>query len=691
MDASFLNPKSIAVYGASTNGTSPATIILQNLLGQGFDGEVVAINPKYDRVAGQACFPSQTKAGTCADLAVIAIPPSAVSEAILDCGDVGTSTAIVITAGFQDGTDAGSTAHLVETAKDAGLSIIGPNCLGLIRPHLRLNATFQPTLPPAGGLALISQSGAICSAMADMAADQGLAFSLMLSLGNSISWGLPEALEAAGSDHQTKVILAYVEGVRRGDAFRAALRRACTKKPVIVLKAGRHAAGSQAAATHTGALVGSDKVFSAVLDEAGAVQVQTLGEMLETARLLEATRVTGARLAIVTNGGGAGVLTADRLSDRGLSCPDLPEDTALSLDEVLSPNWSRANPLDIVGDATPDHYEAAVQACLASDAFDAVLSILSPQSMTGPAAVAEVLVRARDTSDKPLLSCFLGGSNVASAKAHLRSNCIPKFDLPEYAIVAFDCAVRAELPTKMRNQEAASPSNRYTSKQLAALSPLPPGMLSDSTSRDLLAQFGVPCPIPNLAKTEADAVALAADLPGAAVLKVASPDVSHKSEVDGVRVNIEGPNAVKEAFRNIQAKLAMARPDATFSGVTVEEFISLPDSRELLVGVTRDPIFGLTITFGAGGTLVELIDDTSTALLPLTRDRALRLIERTKAAALLGDYRNMAAVDINRLVDVLIGVSDLSMQIPNLEEMDINPLFAAPEGIVAVDARIRIG
>lgn len=689
----LLNPRSIAVYGASPSAASPGAHIFRNLIGQGFDGAITPINPKYSDVSSRPCYPSQTVAGTSAELAVIAIPTASVATALQDCASVGTKSAIVITAGFEDGDGPSSVSRLIKTAEEGGMTIMGPNCLGLIRPHLRLNATFQPTLPPFGGLALISQSGAVCSALADMAVDQGLGFSAMMSLGNSVQFGLPEALYAAAGDPMSRVILLYVEGARRGEVFRAALAHACSQKPVIVLKAGRHAAGAEAAATHTGALVGSDRVFSAVLKDAGAVQVQTLGALLQTARLLESAQITGNRLAVVTNGGGAGVLTADRMSDRSLPIAPLPQDVTARLDKVLSPNWSRRNPLDIVGDATPDHYRAAIDACLESDAFDAVLTLLSPQSMTAPSAVADVILNAHHSQPKPILSCFLGGTTVASARAKLRSQRIADFDLPEDAIRAFHCAVRSHQVARTPKDTPQLPAVKKTkAKQIIkGLPPIQPGMMSDTASRRLLSQAGIPCPVPELAKTEEDAVRIASKMKSAVVLKIASSDISHKSEVDGVQLNLQSEADIREAFQLIERRMGESRPDARFDGVTVEPFVSFSDARELLIGVTRDPVFGLVVTFGAGGTLVEFLDDVATAVLPLTEDAAKHLIASTRISHILGAFRNMAPIQIDALVATLLAVSDLCQALPDIEEMDINPLIASPEGLCAVDARIRFG
>ena len=689
----FLHPRSIAVYGASERHTSPAAHILRNLTGQGFQGQVFAINPKYEEVAGRPCFPSQVAGNVSADLAVIAIPPRFVPTTLQDCEAAGTRFAIVISAGFEDGHGPASHARLAATAKAAGIRFLGPNCLGLIRPSQRLNATFQPALPPIGGLALISQSGAICSGLADMAEAEGLGFSLMLSLGNSVEFHIADALDMAAEDSETNVILVYVEGVRDGARLRTALEAACQKKPVIVLKAGRHVEGAAAAATHTGALIGSDRVFSSVLADCGAVQVSTLGEMIETARLLNtAPKMIGDRLAIVTNGGGVGVLSADRLADRNLHLAELPETVIDALEPNLSTNWSRRNPIDIVGDASAQDYDAAINACLESDAFDAVLVLLSPQSMTAPELVADTILAAKHRSLKPVMTCFVGGPSVASARVKLRRQGIADFALPEHAVQAFARTIQAMQASrfvhdaKLIADKAASPSKAT----IDALVPLPSGMLSDTQSRTLLSAIGIPCPVPTLAETSDQAVRLFQQLGGAVVMKIASPDISHKSEVDGVRLNLRSSDDVVTTFNDLLQRAGRLRPDARLTGATIEPMVNLPDARELLIGVTQDPVFGPVLSFGAGGTLVEYLDDVATATLPISFEHARRLVAKTNVATLLGPFRNWKPVDVDALAELLVTVSDLALALPNLVEMDINPLIASPLGFCAVDARLKL-
>ncbi|MEL6775517.1 MAG: acetate--CoA ligase family protein, partial [Pseudomonadota bacterium] len=506
-----------------------------------------------------------------------------------------------------------------------------------------MNATFQQALPAAGGFALLSQSGAICSGLADRAEAEGLGFSLMMSLGNSTDFGMADALDLARNDPETRVILAYVEGVRDGTRFRASLLEACRVKPVIVLKAGRHAEGAAAATTHTGALIGSDRVFSSVIEDCGAVQVATLGELIETARLLNTgPALAGGRLCILTNGGGVGVLSADRLADRGLHPAPLPDSLVAALDPVLSANWSRRNPIDIAGDAGADDYSAALDACMESGSFDAALVLLSPQSMTAPELVADTIIACSHRTETPILTCFVGGPSVASAREKLRRQGIADFTLPEQAIQAFAQTLRA-----LRASRDIPPIPRLGAPKPAlvkAAAMLPPpgpgGMLSDGASRRLLAAAGLPCPIPEDASTVGEAVARFHAMDCPVVLKIASPDISHKSEVDGVRLNLATAEAVSAAFEDIVARATALRPDARMAGVTVEPMVALPDARELLIGVTQDPAFGPVLTFGAGGTLVEFLDDVATATLPLDQDRARRLIERTKIATLLGPFRN---------------------------------------------------
>lgn len=415
--------------------------------------------------------------------------------------------------------------------------------------------------------------------------------------------------------------------------------------------------------------------------------------MIETARLLNAApTIAGGRLGIITNGGGVGVLSADRLADRGLHLADLSGALTRKLDPLLSANWSRRNPIDIVGDASASDYGAAIDACLDSDDFDALLVLLSPQSMTAPELVADAILAAKHRSDKPIMTCFVGGPSVASARAKLRRQGLADFTLPEHAVQAFAQTLRAMRATQRMHAtpRLERPANTAAEKAVALLPPTSKGMLSDTQSRKLLSAAGLPCPVPELAETSEEAVAHYRKLGAPVVLKIASPDISHKSEVDGVCLDLNSVAEVAAAFDAMLERAGKLRPDAHLLGATVEPMVALPDARDLLIGVTQDPAFGPVLSFGAGGTLVEFLDDVATAPLPLSLEKAHLVIRKTKVSDLLGPFRNWDPVDVDALAHMLVAVSDLALALPNLAEMDVNPLIASPLGFCAVDARIRL-
>ncbi len=440
--APLFDPASVAVFGATERIGAVGYYVLRNLLQQGFAGDVVPVNPKHRAVLGRRCYPSLAAAGRAVDLAVVTTPARTVPDVIRDCAAAGTRAAVIISAGFGGADPDGPALRraVTQAADETGLRFVGPNCLGLIRPSRRLNATFLDHGPPAGGLALVSQSGAICSAIVDMAEERALGFSAVLSLGNSLDVGLGDAIGFLADDPETRAILAYVEGVRNAPRFLEALRAASATKPVIVLKAGRHVGGARAATTHTDALIGSDAVFGAAVEQSGGVQVGTLGDLLAAAEILTSVQTVGGnRLAVVTNGGGAGVLAADRAGDLGVDLPPPGAATLAALDQVLPPFWSRGNPLDILGDAPADHFRAAIEACDADPAFDATLVLLSPQAMTDAGRVAEAIRHGSVAGSKPVLACLLGDHSVQSGRRTLEAAQVPSFTLPERAVEAFAC------------------------------------------------------------------------------------------------------------------------------------------------------------------------------------------------------------------------------------------------------------
>lgn len=698
--APMLDPASIAVFGASASGKSVGSQVYANLLSGGFTGPVVPINPKYDKIADKICHATLGEVGAHIDLAVIATPAHTIPDIIRDCAKSGTRHAIVLSAGFGEAGDAGKRleAELLETARRHGIRLLGPNCVGLVRPTIGMNATFLKSATPEGRIALISQSGALCSAISDWAGPNHLGFSALVSLGNSADVGFGDVLQYLASDPDTDAILLYVEGIRQARSFVSALRGAARIKPVIVLKSGRHVQSSRAATTHTGALIGSDAVFDAALGRAGAVRVDTFGQLFAAAEILSAHRRAGGnRLGVITNGGGAGVLAADRAGDFNIDLSQPSETTLKTLDKVLSPNWSRGNPIDIIGDATADQFGAAIAAGVKDDAFDGLLVMLTPQSMTDATAAAQAVVETvGKRPKKPVLACWMGETSVNEGRALLSSNGIPDFTTPERAVEAFSYLARHHA-NRLLAQETPGPLSDLEPADLEGARMIIQGvladgrsMLSDIEAKALMRCFHIPVTTTLPADSAASALIAAETVGFPVAMKINSPQISHKSDVHGVRTNIMGASDVKRVFHEIMEAAALARPDASLLGVTVERMAAVSDARELLVGASRDPVFGASIVFGAGGTMVEVLRDSSVTLPPLNEVLANRLIDRTRVSKLLTAVRDREAVDRAAVINVLCRVSELVTELPEVHELDINPLFAGPEDVMAVDVRIVV-
>jgi len=696
----LFNPTSIAVFGASDEDGSVAARVFANLLAGAFAGPIVPINPKHAEVSGRPCYATLAEARQPVDLAVIATPAATVADIVRQCGDADVRHAIVLSAGFGETGPSGRIreAELADTARQAGVRFLGPNCVGLVRPWLGLNATFLNADTPKGGLALISQSGALCSAISDWAEPHHLGFSAIVSLGNSLNIDFGDTLTFLATDPKTSAILLYVEGIRDARSFLSGLRIAARLKPVIVLKAGRHTQGSKAANTHTGALIGSDAVFDAALERAGAVRAETFGQLFAAAEILSAGRpARGKRLCIITNGGGAGVLAADRAGDLQLDLPAPSEATIQALNAFLPAYWSKSNPVDILGDAPPETYREAVRLCAQDDNFDGLLVMLTPQAMTQATdAAAKVVEALPSASGKPVLACWMGETSVADARNLLSRNRIPDFTTPERAVEAFSYLAKHELHRRLA-LETPGPLSDLTppdidGARMILTAALAEGrtVLSDIESKAILRAFRIPCNT-TIAAGSAAAALVAAETVGFPVaMKINSPQIAHKSDVGGVRINVMSAADVQVAYRELTASAHSVRPDAVVLGVTVEPMAKVEDARELVVGVSRDPVFGPTILFGAGGTMVEILRDSAVSLPPLNEVLANRFIERTRVAGLLRAFRNRAAVDRTAVINVLLRVSDLVCEFPEIEELDINPLMAGPQGVVAVDARIGI-
>jgi acetyltransferase len=696
----LFDPASIAVFGASETRGRLGAKVYSNLLEGGFGGPVHAINPKYKKLGKASCYAKVGEIGQDIELAVIATPARTVPRIIRECGEAGIHHAVILSAGFGEADSGGKALEreLIHAAREAKLRFLGPNCIGIVRPWHDMNATFLRGATPQGRLALISQSGALISAISDWAGPHHLGFSSLVSLGNSTNIDFGDVLQFLATDPRTDAILLYAEGLRDAPGFISALRGAVRLKPVIVLKSGRHAQSSQAAHTHTGALIGSDAVFDAALERAGAVRAQTFGQLFAAAEILSSNRrADGKRLCIITNGGGAGVLAADRAGDLGLDLPPPSPGTLAALDKLLPPFWSRANPIDILGDAGPGVFGTAVKTCLADPAFDGVLVMLTPQAMTEATKAARAVVEALPKRrTRPVLACWMGETSVAEGRRLLSENGVPDFVTPERAVEAFSYlaqhnrnrSLALETPGPMSGQHL--PDLEGARMIIEAVLAEDRSILSDTESKALLRAFQIPINVTLEADTPAEALVAAETVGFPVAIKINSPDITHKSDVGGVKLDISDAAEVKRAFREILDDAARARPGARLKGVTVEPMAHVDDARELVIGASRDPVFGPTLLFGAGGTMVEVLQDSSVALPPLNAVLAARQINRTRVSRLLGAFRDRPAVDRNAVIDVLLRVSDLVCELPEVVELDINPLFAGPGGVLAVDARIVV-
>jgi len=692
----LFEPASVAVIGATERAGAVGAVLVRNMLEAKYRGALFGVNPKYRAVHGVPCYGAIGKVPQRVDLAVIATPAATVPEIIEQCGRSGVRAAVVISAGFSEIGPAGAKLEraMLENARRHRLRLVGPNCLGLMRPELGLNATFARGAALPGALGLVAQSGAVCTAMLDWARPNGVGFSSVVSLGGSTDVDFGEIIDYLIEDPRTEHILLYIEGVRSARRFVSALRAAARVKPVIVMKVGRHPAGSRAAVSHTGAIVGLDDVFDAVVKRAGVVRVATIGQMVAAAQALSVrVRPQGDRLAVVTNGGGPGVMAADRAADLGIPLAQLAAGTFEALKPALPAHWSHGNPLDLIGDADAARYRAAVSACLADEGVDGVLAILTPQAMTEPTAAAQAVIDAAKGSSKPVLACWMGEEQTASARRLLAQAHIPVFRTPDPAVEMF-----GHLSSFYRNQRALlqtpGPVAAQGAPDLATARAIVDAalaerreVLSEMESKALLAAFRIPIAKTVVARSAHEAMLIAGEIGFPVAMKIDSPEITHKSDVNGVRLNVASAQAVQETWQKIVDDAKRLRPEARINGVTVEPMVRRAHGRELMVGVIRDPVFGPAIVFGTGGTAVEVHRDRAVALPPLNAFLIDDMIRGTRVARLLGEFRRMPPVDRAALEEVLLRVSEMVCELPELAELDINPLIADPQGAIAVDAR----
>ena len=695
----LFEPRSVAIIGATERAGKIGEVLLANMLAAGYQGRLFAVNPKYRKLHGIDCFSTVRALPQEVDLAVIATPAATVPDLIDECGRSGIRAALVITAGFGEAGPAGKAleARVLANARRHGLRVVGPNSLGMVRPGIGLNAAFSRGMPLPGSMALVSQSGSVCTAMLDWAVPNRIGFSSVVSLGGSADLDFGEIIDYLAVDARTAHILLYIEGIRDARRFMSSLRAAARVKPVILMKVGRHPAASRAAVSHTGAVVGMDEVFDAAVRRAGAIRVRSIGQLVAAAHALSShLHPAGNRLAVITNGGGPGVMAADLAGDMGLPLANLSAATLEELRLALPRNWSQGNPVDLIGDAGSDRYHAAVSACLRDEGVDGVLVMLAPQALTNADEAAQVVVEAAKGSQKPVIACWMGEASVAGGWAQFARAGMPVFRTPGPAVAMF-----SHISSFYRNQrsllQVAPPGNEQACADIPGAQRLIQAalaegrsILSEGESKSVLAAFHVPVARVTVAHSADEAVEIAARGGFPVALKIDSPDVTHKSDVGGVCLDLHTPEAVRAAYDSLLLNLARERPAARLTGVTVEPMIKKLSGRELMIGVMPDPVFGPAITFGLGGLAAEVHRDRSVALPPLNPQLALEMIQDTRISRMLGAFRRMPAADMDAIVEVLLRVSEMVCELPMIREVDINPLIADEHGAVAVDARITL-
>jgi acetyltransferase len=698
----LLAPRSVALIGASSRPGSVGAIVAQNLCRSAFGGTISMVNPKGGVVADRPCFRSVAELPEAPDLAVIATPAATIPKLIAELGDKGCRAAVVITAGIRGETRQA----MLDAARPHLLRIQGPNCLGLMLPPLGLDASFSHIAPRPGRLAFLSQSGALVTGIVDWAESRGIGFSHVVSLGDMADVDFGDLLDYLAADPGSRAILLYMESLRSARKFMSAARRAARSKPVVVIKAGRHASGAKAALSHTGALAGADGAFEAAFRRAGLVRVNELQDLFEAAEILsKVSRLDGDRLGIVTNGGGAGVLAADRLADLNLELADIGPETIARLDAVLPPTWSRGNPIDIIGDAGAERYRAAVEAALDAPDIDALLVMNCPTAINPSTDAAKVVLsvlagrRQQQRPVKPVIANWLGHSAALESRRLFSEAGVPSYDTPAEAIDGFANLVRyRRAQSELMATPPSLPDGIFQPSEVAGdvirqVVAGGPRMLTEPEAKAVLRAYDIPT-VETVSVATPEAAREAArgiiDQHGVAALKILSKDITHKSDIGGVRLGLESPEAVEHAARLMLKRTGEVMPAARIDGFTVQPMIRRPHAHELILGMSVDPTFGPLLLFGAGGVAVEASRDVAHALPPLDMNLARDLMRQTLIWRLLQGYRDRPAADIDAVALTLVRLSYLVARHPEIREIDINPLLADDKGVIALDARIRV-
>jgi acetyltransferase len=691
--APIFNPRTVAVLGATEKPASVGRTVLRNLIEQPSGATIFPINPHRPNVLGIRCYPNIASIGEPVDLAIVVTPAATVPEVLQECQDAGVGGAIVISAGFAElGAEGKERENKIRQVLASGqMRLIGPNCLGVMNPRTGLNATFAQSNALPGNIAFLSQSGALCTAVLDWSRRENVGFSGVVSVGSmlDVSWG--DLIYHYGDDAYTSSILIYMESIGDARSFLSAAREVALRKPIIVIKPGRTEAARKAAASHTGSITGSDEVFEAAFHRCGILRVASISELFDMAEVLsKQPRPRGPRLAIVTNAGGAGVLAADALLASGGQLAQLSAETHEALCKLLPAAWSHANPVDTLGDCSPEMYAKVLQSVASDPNCDAVLSILAPQGMTEPEQAAALVRKAAETIKKPLLASWMGGSRMQLAANVLNEARIPTFEYPDAAARSFaymwrySSNLQALYETPMFAGELPEGGPRRVAEIIAGAMAKNRTVLTEYESKQVLAAYELPVTRSKIAASLQNAVAAAEEIGYPVVLKLNSETVTHKSDRGGVQLNLKDAAAVRTAFAQIETAFSS---DGSFQGVTVQPMIK-SSGYELILGSSTDPQFGPVLVFGLGGQLVEVLRDNAHSLPPLTTTLARLMMENTRIFQALKGVRGRKPVDLEKLEELLVRFSELVVENPRIADIEINPLLAGPEGIVALDARV---
>ncbi len=691
----LFNPENIAVIGASANKDSVGYVLMNNLIGSGFEGTVYPVNQKRKNVLGIKAYPNIKSIEDKIDLAIISTAAKTVPQIVQDCAEAGVSSIVLMSSGFAELAEEGQelTSQITKIIQKYSIRLLGPNCLGFINPSIHLNASFANKMALAGKIAFISQSGALSTAILDWANEQNVGFSHFVSTGSGLDVSFHDLIDYFGSDSKTSSIIIYMESLTDARSFLSAARSFSRNKPIIILKAGKTSEGAQAALSHTGNLAGNDAVFDAAFRRAGIVRVDTIDELFNVAQALSMQkRPQSNRLAIITNAGGPAVIATDALIAKGGKLAQLSTKTITELDKTVSKHWTKTNPIDLLGDASPEHYAKALELAAKDENVDGIVVILTPQAATKATKIALQLAKIASQTNKTILASWMGAEDVREGERLLEDRNIPVYDTPESAVNSFlkmyeysrNLRILQETPSTISNEfKPDKAKSAALIKQVLADNRT---IMTEYETKQLLGYYDIPVVKNGLAKNIEQALKLAVDIGYPVVMKIASPDILHKTEIAGVILNIVNDEEAKKAFAEIIESAKSTMPNADIRGVFVEKMIKR--KYELIIGGKRDPIFGPTIVFGMGGVAVEVFKDTTVGLPPLNMALALRLIEGTKIFKLIKGYRGMPGVDITCIQFLLCKFAYLLMDFPQILELDINPFSIDEQGGVVLDAKL---